>query len=235
MPALYVLALGAYLFGSIPTANILARAFRGVDLREFGSQAVTSSNVGVLMGTKGAVAAGLLDIFKGAAPVWLAQALGVGLAGQMVVGLMVVAGHNWSIFLKFQGGRGLATVIGVVMATAPWLLVLMGVFVLLGIIVFRNTPVIFGLGTVLLPFWAYSLNDDPPLVWGTALLAIAVIIKRLAGNSPGSFPREGIGHVLLYRLLYDRDVKEREEWIHRPGSSDQPGNRQQPPAGEPPA
>lgn len=212
-----LLSIAAYLFCGIPTANLLAWALKGKDLRGYGSGAVTASNAGELMGKWATALVGVTDILKGATPVWVAHGLDQSLAVQVSVGLCGIIGHNWSPFLQFQGGRGLTIVIGVLMAVAPVELLLFAIVCVFGITFFRSVPMNLGVATALLPLWAVSLEEPPALVWGTVAMVGLVFLKRLLGNRPQDLPAGDRAKVLWYRLLYDRDTKDRQKWIRRQG------------------
>jgi glycerol-3-phosphate acyltransferase PlsY len=114
----------AYLMGSIPTGLLVARAWGGPDPRSQGSGNLGTANLYRLLG-RGAGAVTLAgDVAKGALPVALAQwqlTLGAWQAtGVALVGAAAVVGHVWPIFLKFKGGKGVATTFGVVAVLAPW-------------------------------------------------------------------------------------------------------------------
>ncbi len=112
---------GAYLAGSIPTSFVVARVFAGQDLREFGSRNLGATNLYRLLGFKAAVPVGLFDLFKGTAPVLLAQNLAGGPAWfPLAAGAFAVLGHVFSPFVGFKGGKGVATAAGVFLAIAPW-------------------------------------------------------------------------------------------------------------------
>ena len=209
-----LLLVGSYLLGSIPTANIVSRSLKGVDLRSFGSKSVTSSNAGQLLGKRVQTVVGVLDILKGSIAVWVAQALGMGVQTQMLAGACAVAGHNWSIFLRFHGGRGLATAIGVVLGAAPLQLVPFTSFAVLTILLFKNVPLMMGIAMLLLPVWGVLWEQDPAYIRGISGILVLMIAKRLAGNGPAG-PVEGGSKVFLYRLLFDRDIKDRNEWVRR--------------------
>lgn len=122
-------AVLGYLVGSVSFALLLAR-MRGVDLRSFGSGNPGATNIGRALGRKYGVLTYLLDAAKGFLPVllatlWVPESLWPA-AG---AGIGAVAGHIWSCFLKFQGGKGVATLTGVMLALAP-LTVLFGAIVL---------------------------------------------------------------------------------------------------------
>ncbi|MBI4308138.1 MAG: glycerol-3-phosphate acyltransferase [Chloroflexi bacterium] len=144
---LALVGLCAYLLGSVPSAYLVGRVY-GVDIRRIGDRNVGAANtlrqVGVLAGTIVAVA----DIAKGVVSVLLAQALGAGDAGAMLAGLLAVVGHNWPVFLRFRGGRGAATGIGVFLALFPGVTAaLFPLGILLFVITHRGTPasiIVFG-------------------------------------------------------------------------------------------
>ncbi len=113
----------SYLVGAFPTSWLAARVFRGIDLREHGSRNLGATNVYRVLGWKYAIPVGLVDVFKGAVPVWLfgPPALDVPLF-PLFCGLAAVVGHVFSVFVGFKGGKGVATAAGVVLALAPWAL-----------------------------------------------------------------------------------------------------------------
>jgi glycerol-3-phosphate acyltransferase PlsY len=107
--------LASYLLGSIPTAYILGKAFKGIDIREHGSGNVGATNVFRVMGKGPGIVVLMCDIVKGALAVAMIPDL-LGLTGiihRVAMALMVVIGHNWTVFLNFRGGKGIATSLGV--------------------------------------------------------------------------------------------------------------------------
>jgi glycerol-3-phosphate acyltransferase PlsY len=134
----------AYILGSIPFGLILAKKMADIDVREWGSGKVGATNVMRSAGRKVAILSGLLDIAKGAAAVLLAGLIigktyvaignfGFGpVLAQVLAGLAAVAGHNWSIFLKFRGGSGVATFFGGWLALFPIVAILGGEILFLG-------------------------------------------------------------------------------------------------------
>ncbi len=110
----------AYLLGAIPTSYLVARAVRGVDLREFGSRSLGATNLYRLLGWGGAVPVALFDVAKGAVPVLLWLTLGRGPAWwALAIGSAAVLGHVFSPFVRFRGGKGVATAAGVFLAYLP--------------------------------------------------------------------------------------------------------------------
>src|SRR5215469_8163970 len=133
-----VIALAAYLLGSIPFGYVLVRLFRNEDIRAKGSGNIGATNV-VRSGAKGLGALTfLLDAVKGYVAVLAASAIGV-LSGSTAVprgnvvavaALCAVLGHMYTVWLGFKGGKGVATAFGVFVAIAPWAaLASLGVFV----------------------------------------------------------------------------------------------------------
>lgn len=127
--------LGGYLVGAIPTSYLAARYGAGIDLREHGSKNLGATNVYRVLGWKYAVPVGLFDVAKGAVPVFLATISLPQPWAPLAVGAAAVLGHVFSVFLRFRGGKGVATAAGVVLALAPaalgiatlvWLAVLLG-------------------------------------------------------------------------------------------------------------
>lgn len=114
-----LLVLLGYVVGSVPTGLWVVRAVKGVDIRRYGSGNIGTVNVYRTAGPVPAAAVLVADILKGAGPVVLAQSLGVGPLWAILAGAAAIAGHNWSVFLNFQGGKGVATTLGVLLGVSP--------------------------------------------------------------------------------------------------------------------
>ncbi len=110
--------IGSYLIGSIPCGLILGK-LRGVDVREYGSGKTGTTNVLRTIGKKAAAVALVCDLLKGVIAVILASYVLGSPVGEMAAGFAAVAGHDWSIFIKFKGGRGVATSAGGLFVMAP--------------------------------------------------------------------------------------------------------------------
>ena len=148
-----------YLLGSIPFAYIIGRLKKGVDIREVGGGNVGALNtyreIGPLYGL-GVLAS---DIIKGALAVWIASWLGLDLEWICVAGFAAVVGHNWPVFIKFRGGMGAATVIGVLAALTPVPLLISAGIVILLIAITRNVRLsLFAL--VLVPVFHWIFDND---------------------------------------------------------------------------
>lgn len=117
-----VLAIVAsYLLGAIPTSQWVVRAVKGVDLRTVGSGNLGATNLYRLLGWRYAIPVGLFDAAKGAIPVaFIGPWAGLGVVGSLLLGVVAVVGHVFSVFVKFKGGKGVATGSGIVLGLAPW-------------------------------------------------------------------------------------------------------------------
>ncbi|MGD9376142.1 MAG: glycerol-3-phosphate acyltransferase [Anaerolineae bacterium] len=112
--------VGGYLLGSIPAAYVTGRWYKGLDLRRYGSGTVSGSMVFEHVARWAVVPVGLFDIGKAALPAWVALQLDLGLPVAAAAGMVAVVGHNWPIFLRFTGGRGLGSFMGVLLVVLPW-------------------------------------------------------------------------------------------------------------------
>ena len=105
----------AYLIGSTPSGVIVTRLWRGVDIRSYGSGSTGTTNVLRTLGPKAAVLVFFLDVAKGAAAVAIAKLLNDDHLAVALAGALVVVGHMWPVFARFQGGKGVATGLGVLL------------------------------------------------------------------------------------------------------------------------
>ena len=117
--AVALLGVAAYLIGSIPPSYFLVRYIRRVDIREVGSRNVGTLNTFHQLGPWWSLAVLLFDAGKGAVAVLLPGWVGLPDWAVYVTGFLVVVGHNWPALLKFRGGKGAATLIGVFLAFVP--------------------------------------------------------------------------------------------------------------------
>lgn len=121
MPQLLLALLIGYLLGSIPFAHIIAHAVGGVDLAQVGSRNIGTRNLTRNLGLGWGLLGGALDFAKGLAAMAIGQALaGDGSWAWMLAGTAAVAGHNWPAWLRFRGGKGLATAMGAAAWVAAW-------------------------------------------------------------------------------------------------------------------
>ena len=208
----------AYLWGAVPTAYLLARWRRGIDIRRYGTGNVGASNVMMHLGKRIGLTLGLFDgLVKGTLPVILAKLLGLSMGGQIGVALASVSGHNWSPFLSFTGGRGVATALGTYVGFGLWQQLLAGILIvgLLGWVILRNLALWMLIGMAFMALLAYLLGQSTEMVYLLLGLVGLVAAKRLSANWVPPLTGQPLWRVLLYRLLYDRDVARRDEWVRR--------------------
>jgi glycerol-3-phosphate acyltransferase PlsY len=171
----------AYLIGSIPFALILARRWGGTDLRRTGSGNLGAANVMRAFGVTAGVLVAALDMGKGAASVWVAARASGGAALPAAAGLAAIIGHIYPFWLRFRGGKGVATACGVFtvltpLAVPPTLAVFVGVvwatkYISLGSVA----------ASIALPPIAYALGSPAPAV-GAATAASIIIVFRHRSN-----------------------------------------------------
>jgi glycerol-3-phosphate acyltransferase PlsY len=111
--------IGSYLIGSIPSGLIIGK-LRRVDIREYGSGNIGTTNVLRTLGARYGALVLIADVFKGVIAVLLARYIIGSPMSEMAAGFAAVAGHDWSVFLKFKGGRGVATSLGGILPMAMW-------------------------------------------------------------------------------------------------------------------
>ena len=214
--ALYI---GSYLLGSIPTAYLIGRMVKGVDIRSYGSGNVGSANLYEHVGKRWVYPVAAVEVFvKGALPIVVAlYVLDIDRSSAYMIGpgLLTLAGNNWSVFLKLQGGRGIAVTGGTLLALMPVLVVVCAVISIGGWKLTKSSGLWVLVSLILLPLWAYLLHDNLNLVWFSFGLLGIVVLKRLSANwTP--FPEEiSRKKVLFNRLVRDRDVSDRTGWVRR--------------------
>lgn len=224
-----IVVIAAYFWGAIPVTHLAVKVLRGVDLREYGSGSVGPSNAAHLVGRRTAIAIGVLEVLKGAAPIWLAQALDLEISQQIAAGVACIVGHNWSVWIRFKGGRGMSILLGVLLAVARLELLLVTIIALFGIAFWGSVPLFLGLSAALLPMWSWLLERSEAYILGLGLMVVAIIVKRLLGNE---LPERWNARIIFYRLFFDRDVRDRDEWVRR-GIEAKPA-AEKPPPPEPP-
>lgn len=171
----------AYFIGSIPFALILARRWGATDLRRHGSGNLGATNVMRVTGvTAGAIVAAL-DVLKGAASVWLAGRVSGAPATAAMAGVAAIVGHVYPVWLRFRGGKGVATACGAFAVLAP--AALGPAFTLFVAIVWATQYVSLGsmLASLALPPLAYAFGSSNPVV-AAAGAAAALIVFRHRSN-----------------------------------------------------
>ena len=190
--------IASYLLGAIPTSYLVSRAFANIDLRQHGSGNLGATNLYRVLGWKYAVPVALFDIAKGIIPVvWFAPQVSSSELYALLCGVAAIIGHVFSAFVRFKGGKGVATAAGVMLGMTPlalataaavWALVLLTTgYVSLGSIA----------AAAVLPLAVYLLEQpiSPALFWVVVMVAIGVVvlhrrnIQRLLKGTESRFGR----------------------------------------------
>jgi len=215
-----VLIICSYIVGSIPSSYLVARS-RGIDLRKHGTQQVGGGNLWRTTSRTLGLIVGIFDFFKGMLMVLIAWRLGLDAGQQLVVGLAAVVGHNWPVFLRFHGGRGAATSLGIVIIMpvlndlSPWPSVIgIGIVVFVTLILRSSAlPVLFAAASMSLTTWI--LNEKLAVILAYLAMFLIIVLKRLTAQAATEARSIGMGHLLLNRFLFDRDISDRTTWVHR--------------------
>jgi glycerol-3-phosphate acyltransferase PlsY len=172
-----------YLLGSIPTAYITTRLAIGKDVRQLGGGNVGGLNVYREVGLLPAAVVGIVDVGKGAAAVAIAQwLLDVSQPFVLAAALAAVAGHNWMVFLKFSGGKGMGAAIGALFVLLPLYEYSLGLAFFFGVILIpfiitRNVAFSMFVGLLSLPFIAWLGVKSTPFLIFTIVLGLIILVK----------------------------------------------------------
>lgn len=168
----------AYLLGSLPFGVILGRFIAGVDVRKHGSGNIGATNVLRTLGLPFAIGTLILDVSKGIVAVVLARRAGLDLTWTIGAGLAVVVGHNWTIFLGFNGGKGIATTVGVLLMIVPQ--IALGFMVLWALVIAATRFVSLGsiVAATALPFMALVFREPSAVVVGCFVLGLMAVWRH---------------------------------------------------------
>lgn len=201
----------AYLLGSIPLAYIITRLVKGKDIRRLGGGNVGARNVLQEVGWGAAIAVGIFDVGKGAAAVAIAHRwLDAPLLFVLAAGLAVVAGHIWSIYLKFTGGNGLATTIGVLTIVMPRELLIVIALTLVLIVITRNPVLSVNISLLSVPVSTRFLEEPWLLYVVFSILLLLMILLHFLPTARADFVRAGSRANFIAELLR-RDKAKKEE------------------------
>jgi glycerol-3-phosphate acyltransferase PlsY len=182
----------SYLIGSIPTAYIFGRLLKGIDIRKFGSGNVGATNALRVLGKGPGMAVLILDMLKGfVAVVILADILLTRITFvsdevlRIILGLGCISGHNWTVFLGFKGGKGVATTLGVLFGLS---VKIVGLKLILAVIltwflvflVIRIVSIASVLTGVALPLYMLIFKQSKTLIFSGILLCIFIILRHKA-------------------------------------------------------
>lgn len=181
----------SYLLGSIPTAYIFGKVLKGTDIRKFGSGNVGATNAMRLLGKGVGVTVLLLDIFKGFAAVFILGAILKGRVAQLtpglfpvLLGIAAICGHNWTIFLNFKGGKGIATTFGVLIGLAfniSGLSLVLGLVILSWVVSFAISRIVSlssVIAAIVLPIFLAVFKQSHLIIITGIVLSVFVILRH---------------------------------------------------------
>jgi glycerol-3-phosphate acyltransferase PlsY len=180
---LFLVLVAAYLIGGIPFGYLLVKLKRGEDVRALGSGNIGATNVLRTTGRGLGILTLLLDIGKGALAVWIADRfLSGSIPGMSLAALAVMAGHAYSIFLKFHGGKAVASFVGAFLYLTPLPLITVLVVFVVTVAVTRYISLGSVLAAGFFPLAVFLIEHPPAIVVLCAAIAGAFIVVRHTSN-----------------------------------------------------
>jgi glycerol-3-phosphate acyltransferase PlsY len=210
LPGILSIIIG-YLLGSIPTAYIVVRKRKGIDIRNVGSRNMGAANVVREIGIYEGVFVMLIDIAKGAGAILIAQALGISELWVFGAGFAALVGHNFPVFAGFRGGKGSATVIGIFLVLAP--LSMLVTFVIVAIPFFAtrkfSAAILIGIALVvvafvLLPLFIWLFEGSLMLVRYVLPIGTFMLVRNLPGI------KRLLAKGVIKGIIYDRQQQKVE-------------------------
>lgn len=207
---LILFALFSYVAGGVPSGYIIARALKGIDIREHGSGNPGAANVYRTVGPAAGWATMFFDSMKGCLPVLLVMHFFPDqLWVQMGCGGLAIAGHIWTVFLRFKGGKGVATSAGVFAALLPLPMLCSFVAFALAAGLSKHISVGSMCGAALLPVTSFMFGEPLPLTAMTLAVSLLILYKHIPN---------------MQRLLAGRELHFEDNHSHRAGTP-APGER----------
>ncbi len=181
-----LLMIVAYILGSIPNALWIGKVYRGIDIREYGSKNTGSTNAARILGPRLGFLTLILDVSKGSFPLLLALLFkknisnnGVNLDKVLImIGICAIIGHSFSLFLKFKGGKAVATTVGVFIVLVPKAILIAAVVFFTIFAIFRYVSLSSILAAVTLPIAIFLVEKNIPYTIFGILIAVLIIIKH---------------------------------------------------------
>jgi glycerol-3-phosphate acyltransferase PlsY len=179
----FLLIITAYLIGSIPTALLISRKYFGIDIREYGSGNMGATNAFRILGSKFGTIIMVLDVLKGMLAVGLFYLLPFYVSNEfertnfmIALGLSAVIGHIFPVFADFKGGKGVATILGMILAIQPYVaLTCIGVFLIV-LFLTRYVSLSSILGAVMLPICVLWIWNEDELTYRIFALLVAAMV-----------------------------------------------------------
>lgn len=176
-----VYLLLSYLCGAIPFGYIIAKLFKHIDIRTVGSGNPGATNVYRSISKSLGVLTLILDVLKGFVPVYLISFINPEFQWMVIsVAFVTIIGHTFTIFLRFKGGKGVATACGAFLAINPLsVLICLGVFIIV-LAIFKYVSAASIMAALMLPISLYMLNALPETVVFAGLISILVIVRHIS-------------------------------------------------------
>jgi glycerol-3-phosphate acyltransferase PlsY len=200
LPGILSIIIG-YLLGSIPTAYIVSRMRKGIDIRNIGSRNMGGANVMREIGTHEGLFVGLIDVAKGAGAILIAQTLNISELWVFGTGFAALVGHNFPVFAGFRGGRGSATIIGIFLVLAPKAILVTLAVVAIPFFTTRKFMAALFIGFGLLPLFVWLFEGSLMLV----RYVLAIDLFMLVRNLPDI--KQVLGKGVIRDMIYDRHKK----------------------------
>lgn len=188
----------AYLVGSIPAGLLVSKYSGGVDPRQAGSKNIGATNVMRVAGKKAAALTLIGDLLKGLLPITAARLFNIPEEGLLLIGLSAVLGHVFPVYLKFKGGKGVATSFGVFLGIAPLIALIALLIWIAGIFLGKYSSVGALSAFAALPFLAVLLKPEMKFVLFSTIISILVYIRHkeniqrlIAGREEQAHRNEG--------------------------------------------
>jgi len=200
LPGILSIVIG-YLLGSVPTAYIVSRVRKGIDIRNIGSGNMGGANVMREVGTHEGVFVGLIDVAKGAGAILIAQALDIPELWVFGTGFAALLGHNFPVFAGFRGGRGSATIIGIFLVLAPKAILVTLAVIAIPFFTSRKFTAAILIAFALLPLFVWLFEGSLWLVRYALAIDLFMLVRNLSGI------KQVLAKGIMKDMLYDRHQK----------------------------
>ena len=214
-----IIIIFSFLIGSFPSAYFFGKKINKIDLTNKGSRNVGVSNLTQNTSIFMSLPVIFFDlIIKGFLPIFICSdsILSLDLNIKILCGMLSLIGHNWSIFLNFTGGRGIATLVGIILAIDYNLFVLFTGIISIGYLFspIKDAALWWIISILCIPIYTIFLNLSVEVTIFTMMLSFVIILKRLVSNNEKNKTKLSL-NLLLLRLFFDRDIYDRKKWINR--------------------
>ncbi|AZK47160.1 glycerol-3-phosphate 1-O-acyltransferase PlsY [Paenibacillus lentus] len=163
----------SYLLGSVSFSVVLAKSLRGIDIRQHGSGNAGATNTLRVLGKGPAIMVLALDVLKGIAAVWIGRWLGGDYVWvPLLCGLAAIVGHNWPVYFRFRGGKGIATTIGVMASLFFFPALYAGIIAILSIVFTRYVSLGSLLFVLLTPLFLVFSGQIGPYLWTSLIIFV---------------------------------------------------------------